>query len=202
MDSVATQRVSNPEIESLHSLLPHSSPEAQGVSSIGVWRFIEAVDQQVRFMHSFMILRHGHILAQGYWPPHAPDKPHVLWSLSKSFTSTAVGLCVSQGMLSLDDSVIGFFPEYVPTHPGSNLHAMCVRDLLTMTTGHDSEPSLTQSMPWEQSFLAHPLPHTPGTHFLYNSAASHMLSAIIQKLTGETMLDFLRPRLFEPLGIT
>ncbi len=181
--------------------LPRSSPEAQGLSSALIREFLEAADQQVKVMHSFMIVRHGHVVAEGWWKPQTSQTPHVMWSLSKSFTSTAVGLCVADGNISVDDKVLKFFPEYAPTLPSDNLQAMRVWDLLTMSTGHETECWPTPDVPWEQSFLAHPVVHKPGTHFLYNSGASHALSAIVQKVTGQTMLDYLRPRLFEPLGI-
>ena len=181
--------------------LPLSSPEAQGLSSKGIREFVEAANESVNVMHSFMVVRHGHVVAGGWWKPEGPDKPHVMWSLSKSFTSTAVGMAVADGKLDIDERVLGFFPEYAPANPSQNLQQMSVRDLLSMTTGHETEPRLSEGVPWEQTFLAHPVLHTPGTHFLYNSAGSHMLSSIVQKVTGQTMLDFLRPRLFEPLGI-
>ncbi|RYX80680.1 class C beta-lactamase-related serine hydrolase [bacterium] len=181
--------------------LPRTSPESQGISSAAIREFVETADQRVNTMHSFMIVRHGQVIAEGWWKPEAADKQHVLWSLSKSFTSTAIGLVVAEGKLGIDDLVLDFFPEYAPAQPSDNLKAMRVRDLLTMSTGHESEPELTPSIPWVQSFLAHPVPHEPGAHFLYNSPASNMLSAIVQKLTGQTQLDYLRPRLFEPLGI-
>ena len=83
----------------------------------------------------------------------------------------------------------------------SNLKSMRVSDLLRMSTGHQAEPSLMPAQHWAKAFLAQPVPHKPGTHFLYNTAATYMLSAIVQKATGMTVLDYLRPRLFEPLGI-
>lgn len=181
--------------------LPRSSPELQGISSAAIRDFVETADRQVTTMHSFMIARHGHVIAEGWWKPESPEKPHIMWSLSKSFMSTAIGLVVGDGLLSVDDLVLPFFPEYAPAEPSDKLRLMRVRDLLTMTTGHDTEPRPVPGVAWELAFLAHPVPHKPGTHFLYNSAASHMLSAILQKVTGQTMLDFLRPRLFEPLGI-
>jgi len=180
--------------------LPRSSPEAQGVSSAGIRAFVEAADRQVIAMHSFMLVRHGRVVAEGWWKPEAADKPHVLHSLSKSFTSTAVGLAVAEGKLSVDDPVLRFFPEYAPAEPSDKLKAMRVRDLLTMTCGHEAEVKWTNA-PWVQTFLAHPVPHKPGTHFQYNTPGSYMLSAIVQKVTGQTVLDYLRPRLFEPLGI-
>ena len=181
--------------------LPRSAPEAQGVSSAGIREYVATADKQVNTMHSFMLVRHGHVVAEAWWKPEAADKPHVLWSLSKSFTSTAVGLAVSEGKLSVDDLVLKFFPEYSPAEPSANLKAMRVRDLLTMTCGHQVEPKHDTHEVWVQTFLAHPVPHKPGTHFLYNSAGSYMLSAIVQKVTGQTVLDYLGPRLFEPLGI-
>jgi CubicO group peptidase (beta-lactamase class C family) len=122
-------------------------------------------------------------------------------SLSKSFTSTAVGLAVADGKLSIDDPVLKFFPDDAPAQPSDKLKAMRVRDLLTMTSGQEVEVKFSTNAPWVQSFLAHPVPFKPGTHFQYNTPGSHMLSAIVRKVTGETVLDYLRPRLFEPLGI-
>lgn len=183
--------------------LPRSSPEAQGVSSAAIKAFVEAADQQVNAMNSFMLVRHGHVIAEGWWTPYSAEVPHTLYSLSKSFTSTAVGLAVAEGKLSVDDEVLKFFPEDAPSEPTNNLKAMRIRDLLTMSTGHQTEPRLsdTNQTPWTRIFLSHPVPHKPGTHFLYNTPGTYMQSAIVQKATGQTVLDYLRPRLFEPLGI-
>ncbi len=97
--------------------LPRSTPESQGVSSVQVRKFIEAADKRVTTMHSFMLVRNGHVVAECWWKPEALDKPHVLWSLSKSFTSTAVGLAVAEGKFSIDDPVLKFFPEDAPASP-------------------------------------------------------------------------------------
>ncbi len=181
--------------------LPRSTPEAQGVSSPAVLEFVETADREVRSMHSFILVRHGHVVAEAWWKPESAEKPHVLWSLSKSFTSTAVGLAVSEGKLSIDDPVLQFFPEDAPAEVSANLEAMRVRDLLTMSTGHQSEVNLRNEPNWIKAFLAHPVPHKPGTHFQYNTPATFMQSAIVQKVTGQTVLEYLQPRLFEPLGI-
>lgn len=181
--------------------LPRSTPEAQGVSSAAVRAFIEAADKSIDSLHSFMLVRHGQVVAEGYWAPYYADAPHQLYSLSKSFTSTAVGLAIAEGKISLDDSVLKFFPEDAPAEPGNNLKAMRISDLLRMSTGHQAEPGRTPNQPWTKTFLAQPVPFKPGTHFLYNTSATYMLSAIVQKATGTTLLDYLRPRLFEPLGI-
>jgi CubicO group peptidase (beta-lactamase class C family) len=187
--------------------LPRSTPERQGISSSAILAFVEAADKEIDGMHSFMLVRHGNVVAEGWWRPYDAETPHVLYSLSKSFTSTAVGLAIAEGKLSLDDEVLKFFPEDAPADPAANLRAMRVRDLLRMNTGQQTEAPLRQDetgstiqVPWTKKFLAHPVPFKPGTHFLYNSPATYMLSAIVQKLTGMTVLDYLRPRLFEPLG--
>lgn len=152
-------------------------------------------------MHSFILVRHGHVIAEGWWKPESADKLHVMHSLSKSFTSTAVGLAAAEGKLSVDDPVLKFFPEEAPADPSAKLKSMRVRDLLTMSTGHETEAKFNPDTPWVQTFLVHPVPHKPGAHFMYNTPGSYMLSAIVQKVTGQTTLDYLRPRLFEPLGI-
>lgn len=181
--------------------LPRSTPESQGISSAAILDFIEDADQTVDSIHSFMLLRHGQVVAEAWWTPESAAKPHVLWSLSKSFTSTAVGLVVEEGKLSLDDKVLKFFPEDAPKQPSRKLKAMRIRDLLTMNTGHQDEVNWRDAEHWVQAFLNHPVPHKPGTHFRYNTPATYMLSAIVQKVTGQSVLDYLTERLFEPLEI-
>jgi CubicO group peptidase (beta-lactamase class C family) len=181
--------------------LPRSTPEEQGVSSAAVLAFVEAADKDLDSLHSFMLVRHGRVVAEGWWAPYAAGTRHQLYSLSKSFTSTAVGLAVAEGKLSVDDELLKLFPEDAPKDPGNNLKAMRVRDLLRMNTGHQTEPPRKPDEPWTKTFLAHPVPFKPGTHFLYNTSATYMQSAAVQKATGQTVLDYLRPRLFDPLGI-
>lgn len=181
--------------------LPRSSPESQGVSSAAITAFVEAADKNLESLNSFMLVRHGHVIAEGWWTPYHPEANHALYSLSKSFTSTAVGLAVAEGKLSVDDLVLKFFPDEAPKEPGDNLKAMRVSDLLRMATGHQTEPQRPRDASWAKAFLAHEVPFKPGTHFAYNTSATYMQSAIVQKVTGMTVLDYLKPRLFEPLGI-
>lgn len=182
------------------SPLPRSTPETQGVSSAAILSFVEAADQ-VDAMNSFMLVRHGHVIAEGWWTPYNAQSTHELYSLSKSFTSTAVGMAIAEGKLSVDDEVLKFFPDDAPAEPSANLKAMRVRDLLCMSTGHQDEPSAAADKVSPKYFLAQPVPHKPGTHFKYNTAATFMQSAIVQKQAGQSVFDYLRPRLFEPLGI-
>ncbi|SIO62550.1 CubicO group peptidase, beta-lactamase class C family [Singulisphaera sp. GP187] len=193
--------------------LPRSTPESQGVSSPGILAFVTKADQTIDAMHSVMVVRHGHVVAEGWWAPYDAAARHSLYSLSKSFTSTAVGLAVAEGKLSVDDRVLSFFPDDAPAAPSDHLKAMRISDLLRMSTGHQAEPNLGPLLPqrkasspgnespWTKTFLAQPVPNKPGTHFMYNTPATYMLSAIVQKTMGITVLDYLKPRLFDPLGI-
>ncbi|MEO5915374.1 MAG: serine hydrolase [Luteolibacter sp.] len=180
--------------------LPRGTPEAQGISTNAINDYVEALDK-IDAIHSFMVVRHGQVIAEGWWKPEAADKPHVLNSVSKSFNSTAVGMAVTEGKLSLDDHVLKFFPADAPADPSDNLKSMTVRDLLTMSGGHDTEPKPVDGSPSVKQFLNSPVVHQPGTHFLYNGMGSYTLSAIVTKVTGQTVGEYLKPRLFEPLGI-
>lgn len=182
--------------------LPRSTPEAQGISAAAILNFAQTANREITHMNSFMVVRHGHVVAEGWWSPYEANTPRQLFSLSKSFTSTAIGLLATEGKIKLTDPVLSFFPDDAPAEPSDHLKAMRIHDLLIMSTGHEKEPDLWGSQgAWAKAFLAQPVPFKPGTHFLYNTPASYMLSAIVQKVTGETLLDYLQPRLFEPLGI-
>ena len=189
------------------SALPRSTPEAQGIPSSAIQAFVDAAEKNVDALHSLVVLRHGQVVAEGWWEPYRKGEPHVLFSLSKSFASTGIGLAIAEGRLSLDDTVLSFFPEEAPADPSDNLKAMRVRDLLAMSTGHhadviDNFPYTDPAVSQTRVFLSLPVAHKPGTHFVYNTPASYMLSAIVQKVTGTPLVDYLGPRLFEPLGIS
>lgn len=189
----------------IETQLERSAPEAQGIASPAILAFVEAVEQHKVELHSFMLLRHGCVVAEGWWSPYGPEDPHMLFSLSKSFTSTGIGLLVAEGKVGLDDPVLSFFPEDAPPEIGEHLTAMRVRHLLSMSTGHveNTLGSIVRREDgnWAKAFLASSVERAPGTHFMYNSGATYMLSAIVQHVSGMTLLDYLRPRLFEPLGI-
>jgi CubicO group peptidase (beta-lactamase class C family) len=183
--------------------LPRRTPESQGISSTTVADFADSLNQEIQHIHSFMLMRHGFVVAEAWWRPYRPEAPHMLFSLSKSFTSTAVGLAVAEGRLSVEDKILSFFPEDAPKKISRNLADMKVKHLLSMSTGHeqDSTESTMRSRNPYKGFLSMPVKHVPGTYFVYNSGASYMLSALVQKITGETLLDYLTPRILEPLGI-
>ena len=183
--------------------LPRSTPEAQGLPSRAVLDLVDALEKTVDEPHSLMVVVGGHVVTEGWWAPYEPHLSHQLYSLSKSFTSTAVGLAQGEGLLSVEDLVLPYFPDEAPADPDARLRALRIRHLLTMTTGHDQDPTdaVIGGPDWARAFLAEPLQHEPGTVFTYNTAATYVLSAIVQKVTGQRLLDYLTPRLLEPLGI-
>lgn len=197
-------------VESLSGELPRSTPEAQGISSAGILALVNEIDRLNQRepgdtetitpeFHSLMILRNGHVIAEGWWQPYGPELNHALFSLSKSFTSTAIGFAVQENLLNLDDQVLSFFPTKRPDDVSENLEAMTIRHLLTMSTGQPSDDRTSED--WVQTFLAIPVESEPGSTFRYSTSATFMLSAILQEVTGETLMEYLTPRLFEPLAI-
>lgn len=193
------------ETASTTSQLPRSLPEDQGISSGAISEFLNAIKEQDIELHSFMLVRHRHVVAEGWWSPYKPELPHTLFSLSKSFTSTAIGFAVSEGLLSLDDKVVSFFPDEAPAQISPNLAEMNISHLLMMGTGHTFDTTLdlqrSKDGNWVRAFLELPVGEAPGSLFLYNTGATYMLSAILQKVSGLTLLEYLEPRLFAPLGI-
>lgn len=185
--------------------LAPAAPEAVGIPSEAIGAFLDAVETQCGGLHSMMLLRHGQVAAAGWWRPYGAQRPHMLFSLSKSFTATAVGIAIEEGLLTLDDPVLDYFAKEAPARVSRNLAAMRVRHLLSMNTGHaeDTTPRLLRRRDgdWARAFFSVPVKHAPGSHFLYNSGASYMLSAIVQRLTGVPVVSYLQPRLFDPLGI-
>jgi CubicO group peptidase (beta-lactamase class C family) len=154
-------------------------------------------------MHGMVAARDGIAVAEAAVKPYSLDKPHTLNSLTKSFVSVAVGFCVQEGLLSLDDKALSFFPGRLPCRPCENMEKITVRHLLMMATGHTKEPYFwpTEQEPLD-SFLRSYVDAEPGSVFLYNTAGSHLLGYIVEKVSGVSVEEYLRPRLLEPLGIT
>jgi CubicO group peptidase (beta-lactamase class C family) len=157
-------------------------------------------------LHGFMLWRNGHVVAEGWWDPYKAERRHMTHSLTKSVTVCAVGMAIADGKFGLDDKVVSFFPEHLPPVVSPNLAAMTVRDLLSMRTGHEAMVSGSVwrqiRTSWIAEFFKIPVVYTPGSKFVYTSAATYMLSAIVTKTTGQSVADYLKPRFFEPLGIT
>ena len=169
--------------------------------------YLRAVKKADQDLHSIMILQHGKVVKEQWLGEGDRHTPHVLNSVSKTFTATAIGFAVAEGKLKVTDKVISFFPDQLPAEVSPYLKELEIRHLLTMSSGHDVDPTAlvrqkgNEKADWAKLFLSAPLVHKPGTYFVYNSLGTYMLSAIIQKVTGEKVINYLYPRLFRPLGI-
>lgn len=183
--------------------LPRSTPEAEGVPSQAVIQLFDSLMALPRTdIHSVMVLRHGKVIAETYPAPFAPEYRHTMYSCSKTFVGAAVGLAIEENRLRLTDRVAAFFPDLLPDTVSAHLADMTVRDLLTMTSGITPDWNMRNiCSDWIRTYLAKPV-KTPGKQFAYDSMSTYLLSAIVQKVTGTTLLDYLNRKLFIPMNIT
>ncbi|MCQ9180001.1 beta-lactamase family protein [Streptomyces sp. IBSBF 2953] len=188
------------------SALPSSTPSAEGVDALGVHAFLDAVESTgLVEPHSLMILRHGRLVASGWWEPYTPDRLHLLYSLSKSFTATAAGFAVAEGLIGLDDPVVSYFPELDAEITDPRSRAVLVRHVASMASGHEEETyDRAHALDRDdlvRGFLLLPPEREPGSVFAYNQPATYALAAIVQRVTGRSLTAYLRPRLLDPLGV-
>jgi CubicO group peptidase (beta-lactamase class C family) len=185
--------------------LPRALPHDCGVDAQGIVDFLSTVTGAGLELHSFMLYRKGAVVAEAFWWPYSARRMHVQHSATKSWTATAVGLLIDDGRLKLGDKVISFFPELCPVNVSANLAAMTVEDLLTMRTGHQRGISggawRNLQSSWVEAFLQEPVDEPPGQSFIYSSASSFMLSAIVTRVTGQTMHALLQARVLDFLGL-
>jgi CubicO group peptidase (beta-lactamase class C family) len=186
--------------------LPHSSPEAQGVDPEAILALLDAFEAAPDLeLHSLMIIRHGQVVAEGWWSPYVRDQPHLLYSLSKSFTSTAAGLAVDEGLVDLDAPVLSYFPELDSEIADARSRSVLVRHVAAMASGHLTETidralANDPTNPLRGFLLIRP-DREPGTVFAYNQPCTYTLAAIVQRRSGQSLTQYLRPRLFDPLSI-
>lgn len=186
--------------------LPRSTMQQENIKPNAIANYLKAIEKEKMDLHSVMILRNGKVVAENWFGEHTANTPHTLFSVSKTFTAMAVGFAQQEGLLKVTDKVTTFFPDYLPESISKNLANLEIKDLLTMSVGHDvsvfSLANRRARSDWRKWFLAQEIDVEPGTEFSYNSVGSYMLSAIVQKVTGEKVIDYLYPRLLRPLGIT
>lgn len=182
------------------SYFEKAAPESVDIRAEGITGFLEAVEKKGLELHSLMVIRHGRCCAAGWYAPYREEALHPVYSFSKSLTATAIGFACQEGLLSLEDKLVELLPEYSPENPSENLKQVTLHHLLTMSCGQETEPD-TRSAEWISEFMNHPFPHRPGTWYQYNTAGTNMLSAVLTKKAGMSLLDYLGPRLLQPLGI-
>ena len=183
--------------------LPRSTPEEQGIRSSELLALYHAVDTDPEAqVQGLLVMRHGNVIAEGYWAPYERDLSHQLYSLSKSVAATAIGMLIDEGRLTLNERIIDIFADKVhnpDTHPQKDIN---VWHLLTMSSGaRFNEAGTALGSDWEQEFLDSGMRFPAGSQFYYNSMNTYMLAAIVRRKTGQGLVEYLRPRLFEPLGI-
>ena len=178
---------------------PRTTPEAVGIPSASIEWLLDRLEEGWTEPHGLMIMRHGKVCAEGWWNPYATGIRHGLQSHTKTYAATAVGIAYTEGLLKLTDRIVDIFPDEIPENPSENLKKLTVRDVLCMGCGMDTMPR--PSKDWIREFLATPVNHVPGTTFMYNSTGSTFLGAIVRKLTGLGLHDYLKPRLFDKIGI-
>lgn len=180
-------------------------PEKEGIPSLLLCNMMNRWENQLCHVHGYMILRHGKVVAEVYKHPYSKESRRIVHSVSKTFTATAIGIAVEEGVMNLDDKVISFFPEYnLSENCSGYLQKMTIRHLLTMTTGHGKDSIFSiigKEIPMWQAFLDMSIAYEPGTRFVYDSGATYMLSKILTIATGEMLYDYLNKRLFIPLEI-
>lgn len=207
----------------MEHLFPEASPESVGLSSARLNELYDFLADPGMGLHSFLILRHGKLVSQAYWNPYSREKPHTLFSASKTFTGLAVGFAVQDGKLSLDDRIVDWFKDRLPAKTSENMEKMRVRHLLTMSTGFAKDPhdfpwprpddilatgphcchqgiELPQ-IDWIRNFFNHYVAYEPGSEFVYCTHGTYMLSVLVQRAVGKTVSEYLNEKLFIPMGL-
>ena len=184
--------------------IPRSTPEEQGVPSKALIELFDAMhNMEQTDIHSMIVMRHGKVVGEFYPAPFAPEYQHTQYSSSKTLVSLAAGIAIDENRLRLTDRVATFFPEYLPDSICTNLADMTVRDLLTMQSGIKPDWGMrAKTTEWIKTFLGKPVPNKPGEVFAYDSMVTYMISAIVQKVTGKTVLEYLKEKMFNHMGVT
>lgn len=198
------QKIIFPEDLPYEQAFERATPESQGISSNRLLMLIQELnDSEYTDMHHLMILKGGKVICECSFAPYRSGMWHITHSMCKSITGMAVGMLIEEGQLSLDENIYKIFEQRMNPLAKIFRPEVTVEHLLTMTSGVSfNESGIISGNDWLESYLNAPVIGTPGTKFQYNSLNSYVLSAIISERTGMTMEEYLRPRLFEPMGIT
>jgi CubicO group peptidase (beta-lactamase class C family) len=178
------------------------SPESLGIPSKAILNFLQRIDSERICMHGFLLVRHNRIAAEGYWAPWSADRKHRMYSVSKSFVALAVGMMVDEGRLTLNDRVANYFPDRLPGKLHPWLATSTVRDLLMMSTPHSTNSYTREDPDWVWTFFNRTPSHPPGTIFSYDTAATVVLTATVERLAGMPFLDYMRPRFLDRIGFS
>lgn len=170
-----------------------STPEAQGIPSKGILHVLDLFEEFSIPMHSFLLMRHGRLVCEAYWAPYTKDTLQRMYSITKSFVSLAIGALVTKNQLSLDDHIVDFFPDKLTDPIPCQLKETTIRHMLTMSTCHRMTTyKRTDDPDWTRTFFTVPPDHDPGSFFMYDTSSSHVLGALVERITGQNLLEYLR----------
>jgi CubicO group peptidase (beta-lactamase class C family) len=182
--------------------LPIATPESVGLSSQAILACIQELETCGTEMHSFMVYRHGRLVAETWWSPYARTIPHTCHSLGKSYTAAAIGIAVREGLVRVDERIVDIFADEIKAFqikPDENMAKLRVHHVLAMSNGQARMPAFNEQ--WLYNFLSSPFVYEPGTHFLYNTLGACLLGVIVEKCSGIGLKEYLKPRLFDKIGI-
>ncbi|MBE5876969.1 MAG: serine hydrolase [Lachnospiraceae bacterium] len=177
-------------------------PEACGVPSEAVQRFVQEIAEKKLALHGFMLLQGKTVVAESYAKPFSRKAPHRMYSITKSFTSLAIGLLVQEGKIDLSDKICKYFPEKLPKEVDERIAAMTIKDMLCMSSAHSMTTYKRYDGDWVESFFHIEPTHQPGTVFSYDTSATHTLTALVEKLSGKELLAYLREKVLDKLGFS
>ena len=183
--------------------IPVATPESVGLDSELIYRYLKKLEHEGHCMHGFAILRHGKIVSEGYWAPQRPEWKHRMYSTSKSFVSVAIGMLQDEGKLSIHDKVVDYFPDKVPENVHPYIADATIRDLLMMATPfHNSTYGMciNPEHDWIRTFFECPPTHRPGQIFSYDTSGTTVLAALVERVSGMELLDYMRSKGFDEMG--
>ena len=185
-----------------NKLFSHTTPENLGIPSTSILNFLERIEEEQINMHGFLILRRGQIAAEGYWSPYSRDRMHRMYSISKSFVSLAVGLMIDEGKLRLEDRIVTFFGEKVPSNVHPYVKQATIRDLLMMASPFQGTTYSVDDEDWAATYFNKKPSHVPGTIFSYDTSATVILNTIVEQISGTTFLEYMREKVLDPIGFS
>lgn len=180
-------------------------PEDVGISSAAIAHFLQECERLPYKLRTLHVVRHGKAVVEAARHPFLPTDKRLVYSVSKTFTATAIGVAVKEGLLSVEDKVLDYFPQCRNLELDERARRMTIRHLLTMSTGHERDTvgdmCNSTGTPWPEVFFTRKMAYEPGIRFVYNSGGTYMLSEIIGRVTGMCLKDWLQKYVFDPLGI-
>lgn len=185
-----------------NNLFPTAQPEQMGISSKQILKFLQKVKDNGIMMHSMLMMRKGHVVAEGYFAPFHKDYKHRMYSVSKTFVSTAIGLLVDEGRISLDDHICDFFQDKLPENPHPYVLDMKIRDLLMMSTPYTTNTYSEKDKDWAWTFFNTEPSHPAGTVFSYDTSATYTLNVLVERLVGKPFLEYLKDKMLRELGFS